>query len=321
MNARAETSSLATGHRPLATLSWHGLSLALPDDCGPVKIEGDASKGAVLIADLRSPRIGLRWTTLSKRADPEKLVRGAMLAEIGKLATEESVEHDRSGAFTHGLLYTEKDPPGRDVFVGFSPATRRVVEVVLHVRAVGEVDEKKPSQRRERELPLDMLASELLPTLHDDASRTHWSIFDLQFALPDSGWTLAKQRLNAGDLTMEFTRKRHVLIVRQIGPAKLALKRQDASHWVTIHGLLWKQMYKCSGRWAVGGGQEQPVASAKLVRRRRFFFARWAPPERFIAMHHDEVRDRLVLIDADDPALIDKVLPTVGRSVDRREAA
>jgi hypothetical protein len=298
-------------------LAWHGLSLALPEDCGPVKIEGDGSKGAVLIADLKSPRIGLRWTTLGKRADPAKFVRGAMLAEIGKLATAEAVEHTPGDAFTHGLLYVEKDPPGRDVFVGFSKATRRVVEVVLHVRAVGEVDEKNPKQRRERELPLHMLSADLLPTLQDDASRTAWSIFDLRFTLPEAGWTLAKQRLNAGDLTMELTRKRHVLIVRQIGPARLALKRQEAKQWVTIHGLLWKQMYKSSGEGLGTRDEPKLLASVKLVRRRRFFFARWAPPVRYIAMHHDEARDRLVLIDADDASLIDKVLPTVGR----REAA
>jgi hypothetical protein len=318
MSVRAESSSLVTDHRPQATLSWHGLSLALPEDCGPVKLEGDESKGAVLIADLKSPRIGLRWTTISKRADPAKLVRAALRNEIGQLASDEAVTHTPSGVFTHGLLYIERDPPGRDVFVGFSQATRRIVEVVLHVRAIGEVDEKKPKQKRERELPADFITADLLSTLRDDAPRTRWSVFDLNFTLPDTGWTLSKQRLNAGDLTMEFTKKRHTLIIRQIGPATLALKRQDAKQWVTIHGMLWKQMYKPGRESRVVSREEKPVAAVTLVRRRRFFFARWAPSSRTIEMHRDEQRDRLVLIDSDDPSLIAKVLPTVGTT---REAA
>ncbi|MFT3785206.1 MAG: hypothetical protein QM770_03450 [Tepidisphaeraceae bacterium] len=339
-----------SAHRPL--LAWHGLSLALPTDCGPVKIEGDATKGAVMIADLHAPRLGLRWNSPPRRRRFEKrAIENALRSEVGQLAAKEAIEHTPDG-FTHGLLYVDPDPPGRDVWIGISSTSHRLVEVVWQAKGKS---------------PTNDLRDRVLPTLADDGfdGPQRWSVFDFSLIAP-AGWKLVRQRFNAGDLTMEFANRRSSTIVRQIGPARLALKRQTAEQWLVGHARAWKQMYGSAemtndqgpmtkgthpernglppspGTPGEGGGeglqrqgmidarnssaqsqianrksQIDPtsldlIASRTLPRKRRYFFARWVASSRMLRLYRDDVRDRLYLLDADSERTLDAFLPGLG---------
>ena len=64
----------------LRPVRWQGLGLDLPAGWDPVKLEGDASQGLMLLADLTRPKLGVRWKTLKKKADVAKTVA----VEVGR---------------------------------------------------------------------------------------------------------------------------------------------------------------------------------------------------------------------------------------------
>lgn len=268
-----------------------------------MKIEGDWNKGSILIADFHATRLAMRWQSMPKRRfDPADWARNALRSEVGQLMLEKSLEHLPGKAFTVGRLFLEPDPPGRDVWVGASGVSDRLIELVYQTRTRSRV-----------------LRDEILPTLGDQRrdGSLHWSIFDLSCTLP-TGWSLKSQRLNAGDLTLSFGKRNAVVVVRQIAPAALALARQPLEKWLDAQQRLWKKLYRPDGEVEsitpthshVGG----PILAQALRRRRRFFLARWVAWKRFTLAAHDTRRDRLVLVDADSIEVAAQVLETVGKA-------
>ncbi len=287
-----------TAHRP--RLSWHGWQLALPEDWSPVKIEGDWNKGSIVIADFHTTRLLIRWQSAPKRKfDADAWTRSAIAAEVGQLMLEKSVEHVPGESFAAGRLFVEPEPPGRDVWVGQSSVSNRLLEVVHQTKSVNT-----------------LLRDQLLPALSDQKQdgSLHWSIFDLSCTIPP-GWKLTSQRLNAGDLTLSFGMKNRALIVRQLAPAKLALARQSLERWLDAQQRIWKKTYRGNGK---PGSVEMPsetlaVIGRTLRRRRRFFLARWMASERVTLAAQDHARDRLVFVDADSSELARDILATVGK--------
>ena len=271
-------------------LAWHGLALALPDEWSPVKIDGDAVTGSIVIADLHASRLAVRWQTIKRRArfDADAWSRAAIATEVGQLMLERSAPFmpGDAGDWRGGRLFVEPEPPGRDVWVGFHRPTSRAIEVVHQTK------------RRSQTL------AEIVASLR--ASPNEWSIFDLSCRVPD-GWTLRRQRLNAGDLTLTFGRGRDALVVRQVAPATLALARQPIDKWIDAHARLWNKTYVCRATpEAISDG-----LAKTFERRRRFFFARWLATHRTIVASIDRARDRLVIVDASSRHLADETLATV----------
>lgn len=332
MNA---ASSYQLSTRNYQLLSWHGWQLALPEDWSPVKIEGDWNKGSILIADFHATRLALRWQSAPKRKfDAPAWTEQAIRNEVGELMLKESVEHVPSGSkdesggmkdehgkassslslhpssfslhpssFSTGRLFVEPDPPGRDVWVGQSSVSNRLIEVVYQTKV-------RSSFLRDR----------ILTGLSDQPTdrAQHWSIFDLSCDAPD-GWTLKSQRLNAGDLTLSFGKKNEVLIVRQIAPAGLALGRQSLETWLAAQQRVWKKLYRAKGEATTvslteADDRDMTILVQPLVRRRRFFLARWVAASRFTLGAHDRQRDRLVFVDASSLELATRTLATVGGS-------
>ena len=79
-------------------LCWQGWQLELPNRWNPTKIEGDYDSGAVMIADLHRPRLGLRWKRAAKKLDKAKWSRKALLDEVGQLAADEARPIELTGA-------------------------------------------------------------------------------------------------------------------------------------------------------------------------------------------------------------------------------
>ncbi|HEY8668742.1 MAG TPA: hypothetical protein VIL86_18995, partial [Tepidisphaeraceae bacterium] len=146
-------------------VAWQGWTLEIPSRWSPLKLEGDYDKGMALFADLHRPRLGLRWEKpRGKKFDALAWARRALNDEVGKLAADEArnfpLPDDR---WTVSLLYQESEPPGRDVWVGYSAQSGRAVELIYHAK------------RRER------ILSTLIPTLGDAPADQPlpWSIFEL----------------------------------------------------------------------------------------------------------------------------------------------
>lgn len=278
-------------------VAWQGLRLEVPDRWGPVRIEGDADAGYLLMADLHRPRMGLRWKSAGgKRFKADATVKSVMLQEIGQLATEEARPlAPKTGDWQAAMLFEDKEPPGRDVWAAYSPTSKRVVELVYH------------AHRRER-----VLTSKLLPTLVDSASDAarEWSIFDLSCRTP-AGMTLTKQRLNAGDLSLTFGDKRRSVTIRQIAMAKLALQRRPMERWVAEQASWRGNQYKLVGSPEKGTGDPEDLRQ-QVLRKRRFVWAWWLAKSYTVLARHDAERDRLVIVDATDESLARELMQSVG---------
>lgn len=275
-------------------IAWHGLQMAVPESWNPVRIDGDVDSGSILLADLSDARLGIRWKTM-KKAEKRADVRGSIRAEVGKLAAEEAVELKLSqeDAWANSLLYTEPDPPGRDVWAGYSRQSQRLVQVVYH------------APLRDR-----VLADEILPTLTETTREAErkWSVFDLSCQTP-ADWKMQWYRLNAGDMTFMFTGpKRSSLQIRQIAPAQLALARQKMLDWLTQQQKSMKKLY----RPPTDVREIENGLKATMTRRRRFCFAWWQAKSQTLVAVHDKQHDRLLILQATDENMIEKIQPTVG---------
>lgn len=268
-------------------IAWQGWVIDLPVRWNPVKLEGTFEQGYALFADLHRARLGMRWSRDRRIGkDPQEWSLQSLRNEVGRLAAEEAEPHPTAGdAFEGSLLYLEPDPPGRDVWVGYSRTSDRALQLIHHAR------------RRERILP-----DFLLPTLEDRSGDPlrQWAVLDVSCQVP-AFLRLEKPLLFAGDLGLRFAGAKSELIVRQLAPANLALHRMPLENWLRKQQRERKKHYRPSkivtpwtGRTADGG--ELSGIEAPLPRRRRFFWNyRLQPMLRTIAAH-DQTRDRLVVV-------------------------
>lgn len=288
----------------LQQLAWHGWRIQIPHEWNPVKIEGDYDDGSLLIADMTTARIGLRWKKAPRRTDPVAWARKTFMGEVGQRAADEVTDYSIDGDWRVSRLYTEPEPPGRDVWAGWSVASGRVLQVVYHAR------HREPA-----------FANDILPTLADSPvdGPMSWSVFDLQVTSP-SGLRVQWYKLNAGDLSLAFTttRGQKQTIVRQIGPATLALSRQPLGQWVRGQYQVSKKTHRyppepLPTRVTVGA---ESVAGLRVVmpRKRRFFFAGGLlPRDQILIGCVDEKRNRIVIGQGEDETLVRELLITVGQ--------
>ena len=301
----------ARGH----VVGWQGWRLTLPRRWDPVKLDGDAAAGHALFADALRPRLGLKWQTPrgirrwwgGRRpvdgAAVAAAVRRTMVDEVGRLAAAEARACEPpDGGWGSALLYVEPDPPGRDVWVGYSRASGRLLSVACHARRRGEQ-------------VLDRL---VLPTLADDPldRAAPWSVYDLSLVAP-GGFALTGQRLNAGDLALSFADRRGAtLAVRQIAVAGLALSRRPIDGWIADQQRTDRRHHRAGGPVAdvtlTVAGRPAHGRVSQLVRRRRFALATWHPKSITTLAVHDVERDRVVLLQGTDGDLLRAVAETVG---------
>ena len=299
------------------SFAWQAWQLDLPPEWDPVRLEGDFDAGYVLLADLNRPRMGVRWVKV--RGDARDAVNAALRDEVGQLAADEAVAIGPPGGGGGGgggagewsacTVYIEPEPPGRDVFVGVSGASGRLVQIVAHV---GE------SPARDRAARDAVLAS--LTDAPADGERP-WAVFGLSCRVPRE-FRLRSHQLLAGDLCLTFDRaggRRGELLVREIAVAELALKRRTLRQWLERQCLARRRYYRPAGtepeQLALADSSgESPISGLRTVlrRRRRFFFMRNLPRELTACALHDAARDRLVMLMGDDADVLAQVAGSIG---------
>jgi hypothetical protein len=249
--------------------------------------------------------MAVRWSSLNRSTDPQKWASRVMREEVGALACDEAVSNAQGADWSSCLLYTEPKPPGRDVWVGVHTRTQRGFEVVYQAK------------RRDR-----ILVDDILPGLQDQASDPQvraalsWSMFDLSFTLPRP-IPMTTQTLNAGDLGLTFSDKSATVTVRQVAVAKLALQRFTLEQW--LGRTQWTMRRKfcpvdptTDVEHTGFDGRVMKGFSRKMVRRRRYAWLWWEPKSYVTTALHDELRDRLVIVQSTDESIIPDVVATVG---------
>jgi hypothetical protein len=281
-------------------VAWQGIRFDVPTDWSPLKIEGDFEKGFISLADLERTQLGVRWERVRKApASPvemTKVVAEAMKREVGQLAFDESTETS-SDAWPVSRLFIEPDPPGRDVWIAYSPRTNRVVEFAYQ------------ATRRE-----PTLRDALVPTARDegdaDGRAADWSVFWHNVSLPRA-MKLTGQRLNVGDLSLSFETGNGPLVVRQIAAAGMALGRRPIENWLATLGE--PKRYRAVGKPEAVTVDGREGMRRRHVRRRRLFVMRWIAAGFVTYAVRDAERDRLVLVRAPDDATAESVIDGVGR--------
>jgi hypothetical protein len=305
MSATAHASPAPPGRsaKEPAIVAWQGWRLSLPPRWNPVKLEGDRQQGFALFADMYQPRLGMQWQTPGRRRfDADKWAQRAMRDEVGKLAADQAKPHPMpDDVWAGSLLYLEEDPPGRDVWVGYSKLTGRALKLTRHTR------------HRERVLP-----ETILPMLDDTPpdQPQSWAVFELSCRTPQ-GLLLQSQKLLAGDLGLRFALKRQSATVRQIAVASLALQRMPMDKWIGEQQRATGKHYRPVGVFSdvattTADGRELTGRQRRMRRRRRFFHMRWLPAAYVTMVLHDQARDRLVLVQATDDELARELALTVG---------
>jgi hypothetical protein len=229
--------------------------LRIPRDWRPLRIEGTAEDGTMVLGNSMEVLARLRW----HRGEPERPggMLGAPLHALGELIAGRKggrgfdaarwiarhVRHVAPGAapdahpprprgfdmavWLPGLEAGTGAGAGaggtRSIWYGWSSSARMLFEAVLR-DATGGSDGR-------------VLAQSVLPSLtaSDGADRTRWAVFDVSFESP-AGFELVAHRLQVGDMGLRLTAKDgRRLVVRQVYPASLALTRRDLAGWLA-HG-------------------------------------------------------------------------------------
>lgn len=275
--------------------------MRLPLGWNAVKLEGDWHCGQALIADLQRPRLAVRWSTPRRRRAfrPEAWAEDAMKREIGEaeVADAHPAALADERAWQGAMTYLDRTHPARDVFLAFSRASGRCIQVTHH-----------PQRPRDRVLP-----QVILPSLADSEREQEiaWAVFDLSCATPP-GFSLQSHRLNAGDLSLSFASGRRRLAIRQIALASLALERMPLDRWIAAHQRTDQKHYRPSPLVSDVQAAGLSGRSRRMVRRRRFAWMRWLPRDIVTWALNDARRDRLVIVQASDESLAGDAARSVG---------
>jgi len=205
-------------------LGWQGISLEMPADWCPGRLEGDRANGYLRVEDEFSVRLELRWESPGRRLpaaaqlvdryikETEKRVRrriGKPKIDRGRCAPQlGGLDHEvftwRGGFLAHSLL-------------AVCPETRRVV----HVRVFfSEDDELKNLTRR--------VFASLRTTPRDGLD--DWSVFGLHFRL-GAVWRLEKSALWAGRPQFLFTCGNDEMEVARVSLAEMAFRKSSLRQW------------------------------------------------------------------------------------------
>jgi hypothetical protein len=297
-------------HQAGGIIAWQGWELHVPAAWNPVRLEGDWDSGQALLVDMERPRLGLRWQKprRGKEFDAETAVKKAMRDEVGRLAADEARPFEMADEdWQASLLYVEPEPPGRDVWIGYSRRSGRMLQAVYHAK------------RRESTLAERVLSS---VTDSDRDAETRWSVFELSCVAP-AAMKLTDQKLMAGDLSLTFASKGKTLTVRQVAVAELALKRMSLEKWVGSQQRVDLKHYRPLGKVeeiAIDAtGREIRGVIRRSVRRRRFCWVRGLVSEKVTCALHDEARDRLVIVEANEKEALKVAAGSVGWAKAREE--
>ncbi len=299
----ASPRAIPNSHRQVVV--WQGWRMELPARWYPLKLEGNRNAGYALFADMLRARLGVKWSTprgarQGKSQEVRKHIATRMIEEVGKLAAEEAKDFAMPGGWEHSRLYAEPHPPGRDVWMGYSPVSGRVCELVYH------------ANRRDR-----ALENAILPKLHDEPAdqAMPWSIFEWSCAVPPD-MPLLRQQLHAGDLSLTFAGKGRELTIRQLAVARIALNKRPLDKWLAvqqrIHRKTHRPMEKPSEVELPIGENVAKGLFAMMRRRWRYGFATWHPARLATFALHDAARDRLVLSISSDRELAERAIATLG---------
>jgi hypothetical protein len=302
----------------LVPLAWAGLMLDVPPTYRPFKVEGNARKGMIGLADDQGVRLELAWGVPRRRRFDalEMLTRklkGTMPRQHRGRHANRHIETRRDLPAFETLLGYHDEEHELDRWLGFVPKTRRALEIVYH----------HGSTRQDRQF-----RARILPSLTEqppDAPQ-RWAFFGHHLTTP-ADFAYRDATLNIGDMQIVVTasnrpRSRAAVTVQLIYPAQLALARNPLNVWLSDHIGHRKRAHRPRyNKLFQGGGIvhqsfDSPLGTgltADAHLRRMLKVVSWTTPWRKRTwVIHDQQHDRLLIVDALDNAdRFDAIIATI----------
>jgi hypothetical protein len=182
---------------PSHTLSWQGLSVALPPDWNLAHYQGDARRGLITIADLRGPVLTIRWQTHRK---PE----GAMAKLVASL--------QKQGAKVTPPL------PGGDLAVTHESFTGRLLSASTRLYEIEATD-------GQRDVPATVQLAD-----YSTQQNWPWELYGIKGMVPRR-LKLVKVSLHPGRPQLTFRRFWTVIQLGSWPMAQTLLDGRDLTTW------------------------------------------------------------------------------------------
>ncbi|MFP4380094.1 MAG: hypothetical protein ACLFUS_06295 [Candidatus Sumerlaeia bacterium] len=270
-------------------IAWMGWRLSAPKDWRPLRMEGDWMRGMMMMGDGEQAIMQLKWWRPSGRFRWEKWLR-RRLKPLG--SPKEDAEN--APAPEEGFDEIAWIPPRdgvRAFWYGWSAQAEMVIEVVLNASINARINW--------------LVQSKVLPSIRLDGpgDRVHWSVYSSSFISPP-GYRLIERRLQLGEAALwleDASGSR--LLLRQVYPAELALKRRDMEKWLKMNCFKEKRKYRAreSARpWELDAGGRHWSGWKERGRKRLplpLGFIR--PCETLSAVVRDKELDRLLMVQYD----------------------
>jgi len=281
------------------SFGWCGLFTRIPSSWRLYRVLGKEDNGSLRLSDEEAVRLDFAWGRIARRRfDPEQFVRRRLRkstksrpAELEKLV--EPVQHEA----LKPLLYAPDPEKQLQRWVGYAPATGRLIEIVHH---------------HHDDAPNPQVAKIVIPALIDQPLNAprKWAFFSVALTTP-AEFTYETSQMNMGDMSLTVARKRgwlrhERLTVRQIYPSALALSRRDLRAWMGDFVKQNRKLIRPDKRTQRFAGEpafeELHTKLGQGLRcpmhlRRPIAALLWSYPRRFeLDVLHDERHDRLVVL-------------------------
>lgn len=204
-------------------LAWEGWSVKIPADWRPLKIDGNHGRGSMMVGNAEKAIMLVKWWRPEDR--PSFSVEEWLKHRFKKLGTVPTEEPSapRPNGFSKTAWVVElesKDGSSKTIWYGHAPAAGMVLEVVLNCNVEKYLQQK--------------VIKKILPGLQVNSrnEETPWALYEVSFLSPQ-GFILNQRHLCSGDVALEFVKgKTETLLVRQVYPAGLAMKRRTYERWL-----------------------------------------------------------------------------------------
>jgi hypothetical protein len=288
--------TISHSHRDWIHIAWAGWQMRAPSDWRPLDIRGDSKQGVMILGDAQHPCLQVHWWRRTKKQlDATRWVRKRFRL------SGSAVESARGGPTPQDfqcLAWIEGSGTGkrkaRSAWCGYDARAGLLLELVTG----GNVSAKTAKRISRRVIP-SLKAS---PADHP----TRWAVFNSSFEIP-AEFLLRERRLALGDIALGFSARRgRRLVVRQVYPSELALKRREMPKWLDASPFKEKRRFRAAGS-AEAWSTESGGRTLKGYRRggwKRLPFplgwcaARWCAS----TVVQDRELDRLLLAEYDAPS-------------------
>jgi len=205
-----------------SVIAWAGWSMAVPSDWVPLKIEGTHRKGLMMIGNSDQPIVLVQWEWPQDRKFDGSSWLKQRFKTLGAVPERDA---PRPRGFTNTAWLKDmqvREGRNKALWCGYAKDPGIAVEVVA-VRFDGESTQHDVFDAAVRAMSVDRAEK-----------GCKWCVYDISFTSPP-GFTLKRKHLFSGDIAFQFKNdNRETLLLRQVYPAALAVKRRTLERWLEV---------------------------------------------------------------------------------------